>query len=207
MAKDVGADGIFLISHGTISGRHLARYIYPTLELVLRPFWMGVNFLDLDNAAALEEAVRVGADGLWVDNCGADTEDDLSKSLFSQVQSRAHAEGRAVPILFGGTAFKYQPFCAEPAVAAWRASRFVDVVTTSGEATGQPPTVGKIRAMREAIGDHPLAIASGISADNLGRYIKNVDAFLVATSISRSFDQLDPNKLKRLILTRNLLCK
>ncbi len=52
--------------------------------------------------------------------------------------------------------------------------------------------------MKEAIGDHPLAIASGMTLENIGGYLL-ADCFLVSTGVSRSFFELDPEKVKRLV--------
>ncbi len=46
--------------------------------------------------------------------------------------------------------------------------------------------------MKEAIGDSPLAIASGIRPDNVTDYLDCADCFLVATGISRTWTDLDP---------------
>ena len=67
----------------------------------------------------------------------------------------------------------------------------MDVVTTSGPGTGQVAHVEKIRIMKESLGDFPLAIASGINPDNILEYLSYSDCFLVATGISRSFEELD----------------
>jgi predicted TIM-barrel enzyme len=53
--------------------------------------------------------------------------------------------------------------------------------------------------MKLALGDLPLAIASGIAPENIRRYLPHADAFLVATGISRSFTELDPEKLETLM--------
>jgi predicted TIM-barrel enzyme len=71
----------------------------------------------------------------------------------------------------------------------------MDVITTSGMATGSAPAVEKIRSMREAIGKHPLAIASGMTPENVSQFMPYADAFLVATGISKSSYELDPAKV------------
>jgi predicted TIM-barrel enzyme len=45
----------------------------------------------------------------------------------------------------------------------------------------------------------PLAIASGITPENVGDYLDVADCFLVATGISRSFTELEPSRVRRLI--------
>ena len=54
--------------------------------------------------------------------------------------------------------------------AARIAAEYVDVVTTSGPGTGQAADRDKIQAMKEVLGSNPLAIASGITAQNIGDY-------------------------------------
>jgi predicted TIM-barrel enzyme len=75
----------------------------------------------------------------------------------------------------------------------------MDVVTTSGPGTGIAAARAKIVAMKEAVGGFPLAIASGITPDNVADYLDVADCFLVATGISRSFTELDPEKTRTLI--------
>lgn len=75
----------------------------------------------------------------------------------------------------------------------------MDVVTTSGPGTGKAAAVEKIRTMKEALGDFPLAIASGITPENVSDYLPYADCFLVATGISRNFEQLDPARTHALV--------
>ena len=77
----------------------------------------------------------------------------------------------------------------------------MDVVTTSGVATGRAADRAKIAAFRRGCGDAPLALASGVTPDNAGDYAADVDAMLVATGINRSGDfyEIDPEGLRRLL--------
>lgn len=72
-------------------------------------------------------------------------------------------------------------------------------IATSGQGTGQAADIDKIRVMKQALGDFPLAIASGVTPDNIEDYLPHSDCYLVATGISRSFTQLDETLLDRLI--------
>lgn len=102
-------------------------------------------------------------------------------------------------LYFGGVAFKYQRPVLELEMAAMLAASYMDVITTSGPGTGLAAEVEKIRRMRAAIEDKPLAIASGITPENVKDYLGIADCFLVATGISRDFVTLDPEKLKHLM--------
>ena len=55
--------------------------------------------------------------------------------------------------------------------------------------------------MKAALGDVPLAIASGITPENVGCYLEIADCFLVATGISKSFVDLDAGLLQELVNT------
>ena len=111
-------------------------------------------------------------------------------------------------LYFGGTAFKKQREVAPTRYgdAAREACAFMDVITTSGVATGQQADVGKIETFRTAIGDRPLALASGISPENAENYA-DVDCFMVATGINApgNFYDIDPARLADLMsITRSL---
>jgi predicted TIM-barrel enzyme len=77
----------------------------------------------------------------------------------------------------------------------------MDVVTTSGPGTGQAAHVEKIRTMKAALGDFPLAIASGITPENVKDYLPFSDCYLVATGISDSFEELNPDRVRALVNT------
>jgi predicted TIM-barrel enzyme len=59
--------------------------------------------------------------------------------------------------------------------------------------------VAKIKTMRAAIGDHPLAIASGITPGNVHLYLPYVDCFLVASGISDSYSELNEGRVRELV--------
>lgn len=188
IARDNGADGVFLINH-TIRWSQLlsvydwARGSFPT-------FWIGINCLDLDRSMALQHA-PTGLQGLWCDNGGVD-DIGVSQNFFYFENLRKSRGWKG--LYFGGVAHKGQNRVYDPALAAKHAVGHIDVITTSGDSTGQPPEVSKIQAMRRAINGHPLAIASGMSVENVERFMPYCDCFLVASSIGHSFSELDPQK-------------
>ena len=74
----------------------------------------------------------------------------------------------------------------------------MDVICTSGPATGLAADIEKIQRLYSARGEKTLALASGITPENVSEYLPCADHFLVATGISRSFYMLDPEKVKLL---------
>lgn len=176
VAMDAGADGVFLIGH-SMSATELAD-IYKSVVVAYHGFWIGVNFLDLD----LEEALSRGLP-LWDDTWAPD-------------MPRTN-------LYFGGVAFKYQAHVRDEDLAAvtQEAAKHMDVVVTSGDGTGHAPNVKKIEAMWSALreSDIPLAIASGITTRNVVDYLPYCRCLMVATGISQTFNELDPELTKSLV--------
>ncbi len=194
IARTAGGDGVFLINHG-ISHQDLLE-IARKVRREFAGFWIGVNCLDL----APEEVFRVvdaSIGGIWVDNASID-ERQISQSEAEHIQQARQACGWT-GLYFGGVAFKYQRPVADLARAAALATRYMDVVTTSGPGTGKSAPVEKIVAMKQAMGDFPLAIASGITPENVESYLPVADCFLVATGIGRTWSELDPARVQDLI--------
>jgi len=114
------------------------------------------------------------------------------------VEARRRREWKG--LLFGGVAFKYQREVAPDQLgrAAAAARPFMDVVCTSGPGTGKEADVGKIAALRAGLGDGALALASGVTVDNVASYLPHVNAFLVGTGIEVELGVLDPARVQRL---------
>lgn len=193
-AVDAGVDGVWLIDH---AGDH--RDLLSLTRLVrgsLPSLWLGVNYLDLsvDRASAL---VDDGVNGLWSDNAHVHLDDD------HEIAERARALRSAREwdgLYFGGVAFKGQRIETDLEGAVERAVPYVDVLTTSGTATGVAAPEEKIRRMHAALGGRrPLAVASGITPENVESYLPYVDYLMVNTGVSRNFYELDPDKLARLV--------
>lgn len=183
VAHEADADGVFLINQGGMAFDHLA----PLAESIASdvPF-VGLNLLGM-TSVALYSAAHHKLDAIWSDRC------DLSKNI----RARAAYEG----LFFGGVAFKYQPAPSSIRDAVAHAvAEEVDVLTTSGVATGSQPALSKIIAMREVMGpDHALAIASGIQPNNVEPFLPYTDAFLVATGVESSFGVFDLARLRALV--------
>ncbi len=180
VAEDSGVDGVFLINHHG-SGKEL-------LEIALKVVtkypetWFGINCLDMTFDEVLDSNF-IG--NIWTDNALDEDSCLNGKHLCSG-------------LYFGGIDFKYQPPVKDMKLACELVIKATDVATTSGCKTGKPPTLDKIKQMKEYLGDHPLAIASGITLENVGQFLPYVTCFLVSTGISSDFSNLNPDKVKAL---------
>ena len=189
IAADGGADGIFLINH-SIPYQSLLD-CYQKLVEKFPGFWVGLNCLDIGMSAV--SAIPQKTAGLWVDNAGFDRGvGGPEAEMFEDLRKKSGWNG----IYFGGVAFKGQQPVADVARAAKAAVSHVDVITTSGSGTGFAPSVEKIRRMKYDIIDHPIAIASGMTPENVALFMPYADCFLVATGISDSHIELNPARVR-----------
>jgi len=194
IARDAHADGVFLINHG-MRWDELLR-IHAIVDRAFPSWWVGVNCLEIQPAEVFAR-ISSGVAGVWVDDAGV--REDQLEQIDAAAVARARTAAGTAALYFGGVAFKYRRPVEDVARAARIAAGYMDVVTTSGPATGQAADVAKIRTMKAALGATPLAIASGITPENVGDYLPVADCFLVATGISRSFEELDPARVRALI--------
>lgn len=194
IAREAGVDGLFLINHQMSATRLLS--IHRAVVAEHDDWWVGVNCLDLSPVELFQRIDNTVA-GVWVDNAMIDENAELQTEAERIVDVR-HESGWS-GLYFGGVAFKYQRPVDDLRRAAEIAAPYMDVVTTSGPGTGHAALPEKIKVMKQAIGQHPLAIASGITPENVTDYLQNVDCFLVATGISKSFEDLDPDRVNALV--------
>lgn len=203
-----GAQGCFLINHDFEPEQFLpiirdTRKRFPSL-------WIGVNFLAVTGKDAFPVLAKLAeiscrVDAYWADDACIN---EHGNNCVADEIERARVNSGWDGLYFGGTAFKKQRE-VDPAHygdAARQACLFMDVVTTSGVATGHEADLGKIETFRSAIGDKPLALASGIDPNNAHRYA-GVDCFMVATGINEAgnFYDIDLNKLTKLLaITRQI---
>ena len=194
VARDADCDGVFLINHDISSEKLLD--IHGGVADEFPDWWIGVNCLGRSPAEVFE-VINDKVGGVWADNAGiderVDDQSEAARNLF--VQRRTGWRG----LYFGGVAFKYQREVEDLSAATRMAARYMDVVTTSGPGTGQSASLEKIARMKSALGAIPLAIASGITPENVSTYLPHADCFLVATGISKSWSEFDPVKIKALV--------
>jgi predicted TIM-barrel enzyme len=206
IAIEAGAQGVFLINHDF----GIAPFL-PLIEGVRARhpgLWLGVNFLAVTGKDAFPVLGRLAREGIAIDAYWADdARIDERRAAGEQPEAEAIAQAREESgwkgLYFGGTAFKKQrpvaPADYENAAAV--AASCLDVVTTSGPATGEAADAGKVEVFRRGAGRAALALASGVTPDNAPAYAADVDAFLVATGINREGDfyHIDAGRLGRLL--------
>ncbi|MEM7535847.1 MAG: BtpA/SgcQ family protein [Chloroflexota bacterium] len=194
IARNQQCNGVFLINHD-MSHEALLE-IHHNVFTAFPDWWIGINCLDLEPWEIFSR-ITDEVSGVWVDNAYID--EQAEKQTVAEKITKARLDSGWQGLYFGGVAFKYQRPIDDLARAATLAKPFMDVVTTSGSGTGRAAHVNKIQTMKQAIGDFPLAIASGITPDNVHHYLGIADCFLVATGISQSWTALDPALVGKLV--------
>ena len=205
---DEGAPGCFLINHDF--GRKEFQPIVKRIREKFPSLWLAVNFLAETGEVAFPELAKLEAEGYnidayWADDACIDEHGvNVEANRIAKIRKSSNWKG----LYFGGTAFKKQRPVEKSLYkdAARIACDFMDVITTSGLATGQAAELSKIGIFRKAIGDGALALASGVTAENIMDY-SDVDCFMVATGINYedNFYEIDPLKLARILkICRNI---
>ena len=188
IARHHEVDGVFLIDHDEDDGRLMDAVAAVTQA---QPgFFVGVNVIHRPLNAALEIlkadfGVDFPVSAIWADYI------DIDGPPAPKFWRGLH---------FGGVAFKHQaPVSFEDLPKVGAAARdHVDVATTSGAGTGQAADPCRIRALREGLKGRSVALASGVTPENIGNYRGLVDHVLVASGIAGT-DGIDEAKLAQLM--------
>jgi len=199
---NAGLKGCFLINHDF--GIEPFLPIIKAIRTRYPDFWIGLNFLAVTGLEAFPILAELGArgtpiDAYWADDARIDERADSQTEAeeIAAIRQSCGWEG----LYFGGTAFKKQrPVNPQDhARAATIAGNYMDVVTTSGIATGKSADIGKLDRFRQSLPGRPIALASGITPENARDY-DMVDCFMVATGINieGDFYRIDPARLARL---------
>ena len=198
IAAETGCDGVFLIH---MNGDNTSLALTGALVKERHPdLLVGTNHLGEHPAYGLTRNVRAGLDMTWTDDqlTHSDRSGDDSVRLVQSRRPSGH-------LMFTGVAFKHQKREDFPATAAKRAVEFGFIPTTSGSATGVPAEMGDLANLRAAIGNAPLAVASGVDPRNFATHAEHVTHVLVATGISSSFYEFDASLLYDLVRRRDRL--
>lgn len=219
-AREGGADGCFLICHSQ-QGPAFLRVIARDVRGSHPDWWIGLNFLKqtpfvaatfCDDLGGVGDGPAPRANGLWVDNPYA-IEHHAFKIAYGQkgftckpgfldITAPDQSPGPlADSLYFAGVDFKYQPPQMLPLrVQAETVSPYCDILTTSGDKTGEPPPKQKMEALRKGAGpEKPIAIASGIDVKNVRQFLPTTQAFLVASSVTDPDEQTNRDKVRALV--------
>ena len=196
--RAAGADGIFLISmHGeNTSVIETAKQI----KEMLPDLPVGINLLGSHYLRAMQAINSYGLNMLWYDS--PLTERGLL-TLRGEVLAE-HKYANPQVEIFSTVSFKYQPADLSPAESVRAALQSGFTPTTSGDATGVAPLFEKIALLAQGC-DNRLAIASGVTAENIDSFSLFAECILVNTGIARDYFHHSPEALATLLGKRDLI--
>lgn len=183
-----GCDGFWLINHDGNDALTLSLAVALS-ERYLKHI-IGVNLLSHSAESALNMTIKHSLKYLWLDSAGVHST-MADKALLNQQQQLSQQHNIQI---FAGAAFKYQRPEPNPEQAAELAQSYGLTVTTSGTGTGLAADLNKIKSMSKVVNGQ-LAIASGLTLDNLPDYHPYIEYALVATGLSLDEHYFDPEKL------------
>lgn len=194
VAFQAGCEGVFLIHMDGTND-----LLSPVARDIKRQWpdkLIGVNYLGWSPEEAVAKNIEDGLDMTWTDRQLTHSAEHPWPAVTAVREALKAAPSHQ---LFAGVAFKYQtPVEPEPATAAVAALDFGFIPTTSGAATGKAADMVKLQSLRSALGDGPLAVASGVTPENAAEHAPYLTHILVATGVSHNFHELDFEKLCRL---------
>jgi hypothetical protein len=197
MCFECGVDGVWLINHDCSSLDMIdiikkIRYTYPTN-------WIGANFVDLYPHEVFNriQKMKLQLDGVWTDNAMINEDSNFQNAAeFVNYSKFANSWNG---LYFGGIAFKYRTEPKSVGKVASIAQTYVDVVTTSGNGNGHQMPLSKALEISSNVTNAPVAVASGITHQNILTYKPYVNCFMVSSCIEEDFYNFDRAKLNSLV--------
>jgi len=160
--------------------------------------WLGINLIG-ENIFKVLEFIKINnPDGIWIDNSyfNNETNFNIPEIILDQFE-KMNWNG----LYFGGVMFKYQSIDYLKKEILNKTHEYIDVLTTSGIATGTPIDIDKLNYIYDSTNEKiHIAIASGISSENILNIKEKCNIFLFRSSIV----DIDNNILIDKI---NLLCE
>jgi membrane complex biogenesis BtpA family protein len=77
-----------------------------------------------------------------------------------------------------------------------------DALIVTGEATGAEPMLAELRSVKEAVGDVPVMVGSGVTPENVGEMLAVADGAIVGTFLKKdgqTENEVDAQRVKALL--------
>ncbi len=145
----------------------------------------GVNILG-DYVKAFDLANKYKADFIQVDSIVGHlnkTEDEIFDNKIKKLKINS------VSFLIGGVRFKYQPYLSKRTLKddLIIGKNRCEAIVVSGEGTGIETELMKIKKFRKIVGDFPLIIGAGLTANNCEEQLEIADAGIVGSYLKTNY--------------------
>lgn len=207
-----GVDALILENYGDVPfypGRvpgHVVAHMTAIASLIRNKVALplGINCLRNDGVSALDIAHAVGAEFIRVNVlCGARVTDQGVVQGIAHDLLRERDLMRApnikiladVDVKHSAALGVSRPLSEEVGDLIHRG--LADAVIVSGGGTGLPTDLGQVQDVKDAAGDTPVFVGSGVSVDTAGEYARIADGLIVGTSLKRDGVSTNPVELAR----------
>jgi hypothetical protein len=195
-----GADGVVLINEWSSlqeleSTLQTVRSEYPHVK-------MGVNYLgDEAEPYGYRDSFRLAREYnlqmVWTDFSGVDQINEKPDVSLHEIQSQ-----RPESVFYcSGIHMKYSTLRNSQKTieeSALQAMGWVDGIIVTGPKTGVATDPETVTRARQVIGDYPLGVASGVSAQNIPSIRNQIDFCLVASSLQNEQKRIVKQKVREL---------
>lgn len=163
---------------------------------------VGINLLQHSPQHAVHISLERKLDATWADQTlfSDNPEPQQTDQIFRIQELLKNSPNHK---FFTSVSFKYQKADPNPDQSAIRANSYNFIPTTSGPGTGKSASQEKLQKLRATLKKDKLAVASGVTPQNVAQHIGLITHILVATGISKSFHQLDETFLQTLMKNSN----
>lgn len=168
----------------------------------------GVNCL-YQNTMTFELAIKYGAHFVQIDAISGHLiqREDISYAEFIKLY-RSRYSG----YIIGGVRFKHQPYLSGKSLEEDLkiAMTRCDAIAVSQDETGQETSMEKINQFREIIGDFPLIVGAGMTAENCKKQFAVADGGIVGSYFKDTHHAegiVDENHVRKLIQARDEFLK
>lgn len=151
---------------------------------------LGINVLRNDGSGALAVAQAAGAQFIRVNVlCGARVADQGILNGIAHDLLRNRAMLRAEVRIFADVDVKHsaalapRPLADEVSDTLHRG--LADALIVSGWGTGQPTDPSEAREVKQAAGNAPVFIGSGVTAETIAPYLPHCDGFIIGSAFKR----------------------
>lgn len=209
-----GVNGLIIENYGDIpffpdlvppeTVSHLAVLARAVKNKVKLP--LGINVLRNDAIAALAIAKAAGADFIRVNILtGARlTDQGIVQGKAHEVMRYRKKIGSERTKIFADIAVKYSTALSERTLEAEVEETLhrsgADGLIVSGEATGKPVDLERLKKVKKMSPSLPVWIGSGVSIDNIDALSLFADGFIVGSSLKRSLeDPIEEKRVKELV--------
>lgn len=148
-------------------------------------FLYGVNLLD-DDEANFKAAIKYDAAFLQLDSVSGHLlpEDDLAFGRFMD-QWRGEYPGSVI----GGVRFKYQPYLSGRSLEEDLriGMERCDAIAVTGNGTGMPTEVSKIKEFRDLVGKFPLLVTAGTTPESCPQQFQLADGAIAGSYFKDSY--------------------